>query len=434
METVSIERKGNRFVQNLLGPEDLMLIESIRAYVDEKIMPVRREIDVSARGDFAMVKEIQKSALPLGIQGGFLPEEYGGMGMDSAVTLSLLAEEMGRGEPSLFTLFASGILALRPAVVSENRAVLDYFAPRFIKEDELFLGAFAVSERASGCDAENVDMGSRGVATHAVLEGENWVINGDKTWVTNAGIASVYCVLCSTDHSSGDNGLALIYVEAPTEGLEVGEPKRKAGFLASRESDLRLKDVSTPKLWRASGPGTDAELFRENITLSRIISGALAIGVAQGAFDEVLSFTSDRIAAGKPIRQHSVAAHILADIATGIQVGRDAYVNAAYLFDHPETYGQRSSMHMLSRSSMVKIFCTDAAVMATNRAMELMGSYGYVTDYYVEKYWRDAKAIQLWGGGSQLAKLDVARGYYDYKQFHHNELYAKIRELSGKPR
>ncbi len=433
METVSIERKVNRFVQSLLKPEDLMLIESVRGFVEDKIMPVRREIDVSARGDFALVKGIQKSALPLGIQGGFLPEEHGGMGMDSAVTLSLLAEELGRGEPSLFTLFASGILALRPAVVSGNRAVLDYFAPRFTKENELFLGAFAVSEIASGCDAENVDMKSRGVSTRATLEKESWVINGAKAWVTNAGIASVYCLLCSTGDSSEDDGLALIYVEAPAEGLEAGEPKKKAGFLASREGDIYLKDVRAPQLWRASGPGADAELFRENIALSRIWSGALAIGIAQGAFDEVLSFTSDRIAAGKPIRQHTVAAHILADIAMGIQVGRDAYVNAAYLFDHPDTYGERSSMHMLSRSSMAKIFCADAAVMATNRAMELMGSYGYVTDYYVEKYWRDAKAVQLWGGGSQLGKLDVARGYYEFKQFHHNELYAKIRELSGKP-
>jgi alkylation response protein AidB-like acyl-CoA dehydrogenase len=122
---------------------------------------------------------------------------------------------------------------------------------------------------------------------------------------------------------------------------------------------------------------------------------------------------------------------MLADIAMGIQVSRDAYVNAAYMYDRPEEYGPRHGVHMLSRSSIAKVFACDSAVQVTNKCMELMGSYGYSTDYHVEKYWRDVKIIQLWEGGAQLGRMDIARGYYGYDQFYPNVLYEKIRELES---
>jgi len=120
---------------------------------------------------------------------------------------------------------------------------------------------------------------------------------------------------------------------------------------------------------------------------------------------------------------------MLADMAIGIQVGRDTYVNAAYMYDNPEIYGPTWSKFMLSRGSIAKMYCCDVAVMVTNKAMELMGSYGYVTDHNVEKYWRDVKIIQLWEGGAQLGRLDVVRGYYDYSQFYPNVLHGRVQQL-----
>jgi alkylation response protein AidB-like acyl-CoA dehydrogenase len=410
MEQVSIEKRENRFVQDLLGPDDKLLIESIREFVDTEIIPVRREIEASTREDFKLFDEMQNKLLALGLQGGFLPEE------------------LSRGEPSLFYSLAGGYLALRPAVLAGNKAVLEHFAPNFLQEDEVYLGCFAVTEPTGGSDIENVNMAGQGIDTRAELSGGEWVINGAKIWPVNSGVANLYCVVCSTDLSLGDDGIALIYVEVPTQGFKFGKFEDKEGMRGSRTGDLHFEKVRVPEEWRASGAGRDAELLRDNLAFARIFSGGMAIGMAQGAFDEVLAFTTDRVAAGKPIRQHTICATILADIAIGIQVGRDAYVNAAYVLDRPETYGPGHSRYMLSRASLAKVFCCDAAVHATNRAMELMGSYGYVTDYHVEKYWRDSKLLQLWEGGAQLGRFDVNRGYYDFDQFHPNELYEHIQK------
>jgi len=270
-----------------------------------------------------------------------------------------------------------------------------------------------MTEASGGCDIENLDMHGLGIKTTARLEGDEWVINGAKVWPTNSGIANLYLVVCTTNPALGDEGIALIYVPVPTEGFSFGSFSDKAGFRCSREGDFYFDNVRVPKHYRVAGPGKDAEQLHDMIIMGRLFSAGLATGVAQGAFDEVLKFTKDRLAAGKPIRQHTIAATMLADIAIGIQVGRDAYMSAAHMYDHPEIYGPGNSKQMLSRASIAKVFCCDAAVAATNKAMELMGSYGYVTDYHVEKYWRDVKIIQLWEGGAQLGRLDVARGIYD---------------------
>jgi alkylation response protein AidB-like acyl-CoA dehydrogenase len=312
--------------------------------------------------------------------------------------------------------------------MAENDAVLSDFAPRFLSDD-LYIACFAMTEPSGGCNIENLDMYGKGIHTRAVLDGDEWVINGAKVWPTNSGVSDVYLVVCNTDPALGDDGIALIYVPVPTEGFSFGRFEDKAGFRASREGDFYFDNVRVPKEYRAAGPGLDAKLLHDNLIYARLFSASWAVGIAQGAFDEVLAFTSERKVAGKPIRQHTVAANILADIAMGIQVGRDSYVNAAYMYDHPETYGSRSSKYMLSRSTLTKVFCCDMAVKATNQAMELMGNYGYSSDYHVEKYWRDNKIIQLWEGGAQLGRMDVARGYYDYNQFYPNDLYDRMQEM-----
>jgi alkylation response protein AidB-like acyl-CoA dehydrogenase len=141
----------------------------------------------------------------------------------------------------------------------------------------------------------------------------------------------------------------------------------------------------------------------------------MAVGSAQGAFETVLEYTKSRVVAGKPIREHSICAGMLADMAIGIETARAYYLTAARMFDHPETYGPQESFEHLSRGSIAKVYGAEVAIMVTNKAMELMGSYGYTREYNVEKYWRDCKEIQLWEGGAQLGRFDVVRGYYDFQ-------------------
>jgi alkylation response protein AidB-like acyl-CoA dehydrogenase len=180
-----------------------------------------------------------------------------------------------------------------------------------------------------------------------------------------------------------------------------------------RNCDMFMDNVRVPKGFRAIGPGADAELMHNNVIAARILTGALAVGNAQGVFEAVLKFTGERIVADRPIRQHSICAGIIADMAIGIETARNYYLAVAYMYDHPETYGPPVSNLMLSRASIAKVYAADVAVMVTNKAMEIMGSYGYVREYDVEKYWRDCKIIQLWEGGAQLGRFDVCRGYYN---------------------
>ena len=364
-----------------------------------------------------IVNKILQGLTDMGIQKSAFPKEYGGGGMGSIVSAAIMHEELARGDSGIATSATVTTWAFLPAIIAGNKVVLDHFAPTFCGDD-LKLGCFAITEPGGshgggGCDIENPSLHGRKIRTIARLEGNEWVINGQKAWASNAGVSDAYCVVCTTDPDSGDEGIALIYVPAPCEGLSFGKFENKAGMEGDKNCSIYLENVRVPKEFRAAGPGKDAELFHNNVIAARILTGALAVGNAQGAFETVLKYTGERIVSEKPIRQHSICAGILADMAIGIETARNYYLAAAYMYDHPETYGAPVSDHMLSRASIAKVYAADVAVMVTNKAMELMGSYGYVRDYDVEKYWRDCKIIQLWEGGAQLGRFDVCRGYYD---------------------
>ncbi|MFW6126478.1 MAG: acyl-CoA dehydrogenase family protein, partial [Chloroflexota bacterium] len=339
MERPVGEKKDNRFMKELLREEDLLVLQVLRDFVDREIMPVRHLIDPDTRADFKLVRELQDKLRGMGHSRALFPPEYGGMGMQSLVSTCIACEELSRGDAGFIAAPGSPAWAMRPAILAYqegyNSRVLDDFAQKF-SGDEMYVSCFAMTEPEGGCNIESVDMHGRGISTTARLEGDEWVINGAKIWPTNSGIADLYCVVCQTDPDQGDDGIALIYVPVPIEGFTFGRFEDKMGFRSSREGPFWFENVRVPKEYRAAGPGKDAELFHDNLIFARGFSAGWAIGPAQGAFDEVLRFTKDRIAAGKPIRQHTIAANMLADMAIGIQVGRDTYINAAYIYDHPE--------------------------------------------------------------------------------------------------
>jgi alkylation response protein AidB-like acyl-CoA dehydrogenase len=401
----------------LCKEEDLILRDLVRDFVKDQIMPVRQQIDDDE--DHAIVKEILQGLVNVGFLRAIFPEKYGGSDMHSAVTLGLPLEEIARGDSGIAVAFACSLWPFMPAVWAKNEAVLDHFGPIFCGDD-LKIGCFNMTEPGGssgggGCDIENPGMHGSKISTTAVLEGDEWVLNGQKIWASNSGIADAYCMVCTTDPKLGDDGVALIYVPADAPGLSFGNFEKKAGMAADRNTTTYLEDVRVPKGFRLAGPGEDAKYFHANLTVGRLASAAMSVGNAQGAFETVLDFTGDRAVgrASQPIRNHSICAGMLADMAIGIETARMAYLTGAYRFDHPEEYGAIHSLEQLSAASIAKVYAADVAVMVTNRAMELMGSYGYVRDCDVEKYWRDCKIIQLWEGGAQLGRFDVCRGYYD---------------------
>ena len=405
-------------LKDLYKEEDLILIEMVRDFTEDVIMPVRQKIDDDK--DHVIIHEILQGLTNLGFMRAVWPEEIGGSDMGSALTFVATLEEIARGDAGIaVSLGVSLGWLFLPAVREKNEAIITDFGKKCC-EDELVIGCFSMTEAGGpkgggGCDIENVNLHGKRIRTKAALDGDQWVLHGEKMWASNSGIADLYLVTANTDTSLGDEGIALIYVPADAEGLSFGKFENKAGLQADRNCSMFMDGVMVPKEYRLAGPGKDAEYLHENLTIGRIGSAAMSVGCAQGAFEAVLEFTKERVVgvSGKPIRQHSIAAGMIADMAIGIETARSAYVNAAYKYDHPEEYGPAHSIAQLSRASIAKVYAADVAINVTNRAMELMGSYGYVREYDVEKYWRDCKIIQLWEGGAQLGRFDVCRGYYD---------------------
>lgn len=397
-------------LKELLTNEDRLIQQAMRAFVDSEIMPVRQQLDDDK--DHILIDKISEKLKDMGFQRSIVPERYGGLPQRSVVGTCILMEEIARGDVGLAVSLGCTGWFIMPAILANNEAVLRKVAAVFCG-DELRRGCFAMTEPEAGCDIENPALHGKMISTRAVLDGDEWVLNGSKRFPSNAGISSYYCVVCTTDPNLGDEGIALIYVPHPSEGLSFGKFENKAGMQADRNCDIYLDNVRVAKENRAAGPGEDARLLQINLTIGRLGSGAMAVGAAQGAFEAVLEYTKNRIVAGKPIREHSICAGMLADMAIGIETARTYYLTAAYMFDHPETYGPRESPGHLSRGSIAKVYGAEVAIMVTNKAMELMGSYGYMRDYDVEKYWRDCKEVQLWEGGAQLGRFDVVRGYYD---------------------
>ena len=391
--------------------EDKMIAQMIRRFVDKEIMPVRHLIDDDH--DHVLVNSILRKMVSLGVYDVRLPDEM--ETPPSPYARTIVSEEMARGDAGLNVAIGVAGWALYAAVRARNMDVINLFRSMAEKKDPN-LACFAMTEPASGCDVENLpEFHGRTIKTRAVKDGDQWVINGAKRFPSSAGVSSVYCVVCQTDPEKGEEGIAQIYVPFDAEGVSFGKFEKKAGMQADRNCDVYFDDVRVPLSFRASGPGKDAEYLKYNVTNGRIGSAFAAIGCARGAFEEVLRYTGERVVGGKPIREHSIAAGMLADMATGIESARALGLQTCLMRSRPDVYGSTHSKTMLSYASMAKNYACDVAISVTNRAMELMASYGYIRDYHVEKYWRDVKEIQLWLGGKQLAQFDVVRGYYPYK-------------------
>jgi alkylation response protein AidB-like acyl-CoA dehydrogenase len=366
--------------------------------------------------DYSAFQRAYEGLVRLGIQKrGFSPR-YGGLGIRSATTVCAIAEEISRGDSglSLHALIIPWCMAA--AMGARNTTVMDKFIPMFC-EDRPRCGCLAITEPAGGCNIEDAAEHGRSIRTKAKLDGDEWVITGEKIWPSGASIADLYCVVCTTDPRLKEEGLALIYVPKDTTGLSFGKPEEKMGMqVTDVNAAIYFDEVRVPKEYRAGGPGVDWQLFRNNIGWGRLTSAPMTLGNAQAVLEIVTEYTGTRFYGGKAVRNHSLQAAMLADMAIGIESARAYYLSVAAMFNNREKYGNPGDDYLLARASAAKVYACDVTEMVCNRAMELMGSYGYAREFHVEKYLRDSKIIQLWLGGGQLARLDVAQSYYPYIQ------------------
>ncbi|MGZ6249828.1 MAG: acyl-CoA dehydrogenase family protein [Syntrophales bacterium] len=399
-----------RYGDFITSEEDLAFLTVIRKYVDNEMMPVRLQLD----DDYSVFEKVYEGLVKLGIQKrGFSPE-YGGLGIRSATTICAITEELSRGDSgvSLHSLIIPWCLA--GAMGARNKVLMDKFIPMFCG-DTPRCGCLAITEPAGGCNIEDEAEHGLTIRTRAKLDGNDWLINGEKMWPSGASIADIYCVVCTTDPDQKEEGMALIYVPKDTPGLSFGKAEEKMGMkVTDVNTAIYFDNVRVPKEYRAGGPGIDWQLFRANIGWGRLTSAPMTLGNAQAVLEIVIEYTKNRFYGGKPVRNHSLQAAMIADMAIGIESARAFYLSVAAMFNNRKKYGNPGEDYLMARASAAKVYACDVTETVCNRAMELMGSYGYARDYHVEKYLRDSKIIQIWLGGGQLGRLDVVQSYYPY--------------------
>lgn len=397
-------------LEHMLTDEQKAVRDMLRKFVQKEIMPIREQLEE----DYDLVESVHNKLVALGIQKSVYPPEYGGDGEHSHVYLALLCEELAKGDAGISLSVGINVTLLGPAMLANNKTVLDRFVPAFCG-DRVRYACLSMTDAAGGADTENPILQGRGICTRAKLEGDEYVINGSKSWPTHAGIADFYLTICSTDPQAGDEGVAIIYVPADTKGLSFGKPERKMGFRTSINGSIFYDNVRVPKEYRLAGPGHDAHFYHGATgCVAQWHSSCISLGIAQAAFQIALDYTKERKSGGKPVREWSMAAGILADMAIRIELVRGAVYNLSMMMDDPENYGPPFSPPMIMKASATKIFAADAAVWVANKAAELMGSNGISPEYHLEKYLRDAKITQLWLGGQQVSRYRVVRAYYDY--------------------
>jgi len=403
-----------RYGDFITSEEDLAFLTVIRKYVDNDMMPVRLKLDE----DYSVFEKVYEGLVKLGIQKrGFSPE-YGGLGIRSATTVCAITEELSRGDSgvSLHSLIIPWCLA--GAMGARNKVLMDKFIPMFCG-DTPRCGCLAITEPAGGCNIEDAAEHGLTIRTRAKLDGNEWVINGEKMWPSGASIADLYCVVCTTDPNQKEDGMALIYIPKDTPGLSFGKAEEKMGMkVTDVNTAIYFDNVRVPKEYRAGGPGIDWQLFRVNIGWGRLTSAPMTLGNAQAVLEIVIEYTKNRFYGGKPVRNHSLQAAMIADMAIGIESARAFYLSVAAMFNNRKKYGNPGEDYLMARASAAKVYACDVTETVCNKAMELMGSYGYARDYHVEKYLRDSKIIQIWLGGGQLGRLDVVQSCYPYVESH----------------
>jgi alkylation response protein AidB-like acyl-CoA dehydrogenase len=391
----------------------------IRQWGEDIYIPIRRQVDEDWRTHQLIPPLMKEVLVDLGINSALFPAEAGGADMPEPTALTaLVCEELARIDAGFATACICSIWGLIPIMLQPHRnmELLMEFGPKFCGDD-LYVGSLAMTEPASGADIENFGlMKGKTIQTTATSDRDTWVINGHKIWPSNSGkTGDLYVVLCTTKKGSENpDDFALILVPADSEGVSVGSPYQKAGMSADMNTDIWFENVRVPKRYRCHGPGDDLKYFQRALTMGNIGSAAMSVGVMKGVYEIIKRWTDERIIAGKPLKEHSIIAEMLSEIALLIESTSAWMWTYARELDHPEIYGWDPwDERYVYKSRGLALFASNAVERACSRAMDFMGSYGYSREFDIEKHWRDQKMIGLWMGGKGLKILENARYWYD---------------------
>lgn len=366
-----------------LTEEQQMIRDLARQIAEERILPVRAELDEKEEFPHEIMKDIARADL----FGLFVPEEYGGLGK-GCLELCLAVEELSRVCLGVSTSYAANALGTFPLLLHGSESQKRKYLPDIASGKKLV--AFGLTEPNAGSDAG-------GIMTSARKEGNEYVLNGLKQWITNGGEADIYTIIAITDKSKGARGASAFVVEKGTPGFSFGKKEKKMGIRASATSELIFDNCRIPAGNIIAREGMGFIVAMKTLDSSRAGVGAQGVGVAQGAFEEAVRFARKRVQFGHPVISFQAVQHMLADMAIQIEAARALVYAAARHVDG-------GAKEITKDSAMAKTFATDTAMKVTVDALQVMGGSGYMRDYPVEKMLRDAKILQIYEGTNQIQR------------------------------
>ncbi|MDP8297001.1 MAG: acyl-CoA dehydrogenase family protein [Candidatus Orphnella occulta] len=371
----------------LLTEEQKMIRDLARQIADEKIRPVAAEYDEKEEFPWSILKVIAESDL----SGIYIEEAYGGMG-GGVTELCIATEEFSKACGGIAVSYAASALGSYPIILYGSEEQKKKYLPDIASGKKL--AAFGLTEAGAGSDAG-------ALSTTAVKDGDYYILNGVKQWITNGGEAETYTVVAMTDKSKGSRGASTFIVEKGTPGFEFGKKEKKLGIRSSATRELIFTNCKVPKENLLGKEGLGFIVAMKTFDKSRPGIGAQAVGIAQGALDHALKYAKERVQFGKPVSSFQGVQFMFADMGTQVEAARALVYSTARLIDS-------GAKDISKLSAMSKLFASDVAMKVTTDAVQIFGGYGYMREYPVEKYMRDAKITQIYEGTNQIQRSIIA--------------------------
>ena len=371
-----------------LSDEQQMIQAMAREFAESELRPIAEEIDQEARFPHETVKKMGE----LGLMGIAIPEKWGGSGVDAVAYVVALVEIARHCASHAVVMSVNNSLYCDPVYKFGTDDQRERFLRPFAAGHQI--GCFALTEPQAGSDASNQH-------TVAVREGDHYVLNGRKLFVTSGREASTALVFCQTDRAQGRHGISAFLVEKGTPGFTVGKTEVKLGLRASDTVEFVFEDCRVPVASRLGQEGLGFKIAMSALDSGRLGIAAQAIGIATGAYERAVAYARQRKTFGVPIGQHQMVQWMLADMVTALEGARLLTLRAAALKDAGTPY--------TVAASMAKLFASEMAMKVTTDAIQVHGGYGYIKEYQVERHFRDAKITQIYEGTSQIQKLVIAR-------------------------
>ena len=370
-----------------LNEDELEIKELTRKIAEEKIKPVRAKYDEEDSFPWEIVEVFRQTDLFAIL----VPEEYGGIS-GKVVDIALVTEELSRICGGIGLSLGGSGLGMYPVMISGSEEQKQKFLPQVATGEKL--AAFALTEANAGSDAG-------GIETTAIRDGDHYILNGTKQWITNGGEADIYTVFVLTDKSKGARGASCFVVEKGTEGFSFGKKEDKMGIRGSATRELVFDNCRIPRENLVGREGNGFMIAMKTLDKSRPMVASQAVGIAQGAYEEAVKYSKERHQFGKPISAFQAVQFMLADMATQIEAARALVMATARMID-------AGAKRYAKESAMCKVFASDMAMKVTCDAVQILGGYGYMKEYPVEKMMRDAKITQIYEGTNQIQRSIIA--------------------------